>query len=66
MNIYLIFYILFFKLAFFKALKALIIEINLINLNIKYKIEIILNCQYIKKKVKYLIKWKNYLYLKNI
>ena len=27
-NIYLIFYILFFKLAFFKMLKALIIEIN--------------------------------------
>jgi len=42
-NIYLIFYILFFKLAFLKALKALIIKINLVNLNVKYEIKIILN-----------------------
>ena len=56
MNIYLVFYILFFKLTFFKTLKISIIKINLINLNAKYKIKTILNCQYIKKKVKYLIK----------
>jgi len=43
-NIYLIFYILFFELAFFGILKILIIEINLVNLNAKYKIKIVLNC----------------------
>ena len=44
MNIYLVFYILFFELALFEMLKILIIEINLVNLNIKYKVEIVLNC----------------------
>ena len=43
MNIYLIFYILLFKLAFSEALKASIIKINSINLNVKYEIKIILN-----------------------
>jgi len=44
MNIYLIFYIFFLKLAFLSVFTMLIIEINLINLNVKYKIKIILNC----------------------
>ena len=43
MNIYLVFYIFLLKLAFLGAFAALIMEINLINLNVKYKIEIILN-----------------------
>jgi len=44
MNIYLVFYILLFKLAPLEALKALVIEINLVNSNAEYKIKVILNC----------------------
>jgi len=43
-NIYLVFYILLFKLAPFEILKALVIKINLVNLNAKYKVKIVLNC----------------------
>ena len=43
-NIYLIFYILLFKLVPPKVLKALIIKINLINLNVEYEIKIVLDC----------------------
>jgi len=43
-NIYLIFHILFLKLAFLSIFTTLIIEINSVNSNVKYKIEIISNC----------------------
>jgi len=43
-NIYLIFYISLFKLIPFEILKASIIKINPVNLNVEYEIKIILNC----------------------
>ena len=43
-NIYLIFYIFLLKLVFLSVFITLIIKINLINLNVKYKVKIILNC----------------------
>ena len=43
-NIYLIFYIFLLKLTFSSVSIAPITEINLVNLNIEYKIKIILNC----------------------
>jgi len=48
-NIYPIFYISFLELAPQGALPALITKIQLINLNIEYKIEIILDHKIIKK-----------------
>jgi len=42
-NIYLVFHIFLFELILLKALKTLKIEIELINLNIKYNIKEILN-----------------------
>ena len=42
-NIYLIFYISLLKLALLGVLLALVIDIELINLNIEYKVETILN-----------------------
>ena len=56
MKIYLVFYISLLELALHNALKALYIEIKLINLNAKYKVKKILNYKYIKNKIKYLIK----------
>ena len=55
-NIYLIFYIFLFKLVLLKTLNILFIKIELINSNVIYNIEIILNCKYIRNKIKYLIK----------
>ena len=42
-NIYLVFYVLLLKLAPSRALLALKIEINLVNLNTKYKVKTILD-----------------------
>ena len=65
-NIYLIFYIFLLKLVLLEALNVLFIEIESINSNVIYDIEIILNCKYVRNKIKYLIKWLDYLYSKNI
>ena len=65
-NIHLIFYISLFELILSKMSNTLFIEIELINLNVIYNIEIILNCKYIRNKIKYLIKWLDYLYSENI
>ena len=65
MNIYPVFYILLLELAPPGAPKAPVIEIDPVNLNAEYEVETILDCQYIRKKVKYLIKWKDYLHLEN-
>jgi len=43
-NIYLVFYISFLKLVFLNVFIAPITEINSVNLNAKYEVEIILNC----------------------
>ena len=65
-NIHLVFYIFLFELILLGVLNILFIEIELINLNVIYNIEIILNCKYIRNKIKYLIKWLDYLYSENI
>ena len=65
-NIYLVFYIFLFELILLGILNILFIEIELINSNIIYNIKIILNYKYIRNKIKYLIKWLDYLYSKNI
>lgn len=55
-NIYLVFYIFLFELILLEILNILFIEIESINSNIIYNIEIILNYKYIRNKIKYLIK----------
>jgi hypothetical protein len=55
-NIYLIFYVFLFEKASLGVLSVSITEIELINFNIKYKIEEILNHKRIKGYIKYLIK----------
>ena len=65
MNIHPIFHISLLELAPPGAPKAPVIEIDPVNPNAEYKVETILDCQYIKKKVKYLIKWKNYPHSEN-
>jgi len=65
MNIHPVFHISLLKLAPPGAPETPITEINPVNLNAKYEVKTILNCQYIRKKVKYLIKWKNYPHSEN-
>ena len=55
-NIFLIFYISFFKKALLRALPALITKIKLINPNTEYKIKLILKQQLVNNIIKYLIK----------
>lgn len=55
-NIHLVFYIFLFELVLLETPNVLFIEIELVNSNIIYNIEIILNYKYIKNKIKYLIK----------
>jgi len=47
-NIYPVFHISLLELVLLGALKALKVKIELINLNAKYDIKKVLNCQYIK------------------
>lgn len=56
MNIYSIFYISLFKLVFSEIFKTSETEIISTNQNIEYKMEKILDCKYIKNKIKYLMK----------
>ena len=55
-NIYLIFFVLFLKLAYKKALPALYTEIELVNSESEYEVKKILNYKYVESKLKYLIK----------
>lgn len=65
-NIYSVFYISLLKLVLLEISNILFIEIESINSNVIYNIETILDYKYIKNKIKYLIKWLDYLYLENI
>jgi hypothetical protein len=56
MNIYLVFHISFLELVLLGVLPAPITEIELINPNIKYKIEEILDHKQVKNYIKYLVK----------
>jgi hypothetical protein len=65
-NIYPVFYISFLKLVLLGVLLAPVTEIELVNPNIKYKIEEILDYKQVKNYIKYLVKWTGYLYSENI
>jgi len=65
MNIHLVFHISLLEPAPPEALEAPVTEIDPVNSNAEYEVEIILDCQYIRKKVKYLIKWKDYPHSEN-
>ena len=56
MNIHLVFHISLLELALSGALLALVTDIELVNPNIEYKVETILDYQYFRKTAKYLIK----------
>jgi len=65
MNIHPIFHISLLKPAPSGAPETPITEINPVNPNAEYEVKTILDCQYIRKKVKYLIKWKDYPHSEN-
>jgi hypothetical protein len=56
MNIYLVFYISLLKLVPLRVPKALIIEIELVNLEEEYEVEQILDYRLVKGKLKYLVR----------
>jgi diacylglycerol kinase len=56
MNIYLVFYISLLELILLGVLPALVTEIELINPNIEYKIEEILDYKQVRNYIKYLVK----------
>jgi hypothetical protein len=56
MNIHPVFYIFLLELILLGVLLVLVIEIELVNPNIKYKIEKILDYKQIKNYIKYLVK----------
>jgi hypothetical protein len=56
MNIYLVFYISLLELVLPGVLLVLVIEIELVNLNIEYKVEEILDHKQVKNYIKYLVK----------
>jgi hypothetical protein len=65
MNIYPVFYILLLELILPGVLLVLVTEIELINLNIEYEIEEILDYKRVRNYIKYLVKWTDYLYSEN-
>jgi hypothetical protein len=66
MNIYLVFHISLLELVLLGVLPAPITKIELVNPNIEYKIEKILDHKQVKNYIKYLVKWIDYLYSENI
>jgi hypothetical protein len=64
-NIYLVFYISLLEPVLLGVLLAPVIEIELVNPNIEYEVEEILDYKQIKNYIKYLVKWIDYLYSKN-
>jgi diacylglycerol kinase len=56
MNIYLVFYISFLELVLLGVLLVLVIEIELVNLNMEYKIEEVLDHKQVRNYIKYLVK----------
>jgi hypothetical protein len=64
-NIHPVFHISLLELVLLGALPAPITEIELVNPNIEYKIEEILDHKQVRNRVKYLVKWTDYLYSEN-
>jgi hypothetical protein len=56
MNIYLVFYISLLELILLGVLPALVTEIELVNLNIEYKVKKILDHKQVRNYIKYLVK----------
>jgi len=65
MNIHPVFHISLLEPAPPGAPEAPVTEIDPVNPNAEYEVETVLDCQYIRKKVKYLIKWKDYPHSEN-
>ena len=65
MNIHNVFHISLLKPAPLGAPLALQTEIQLVNLSAKYKVKELLDCQFIRNKLKYLVKWLGYPHLEN-
>jgi len=65
MNIYPVFHISLLEPAPPGAPAAPVTEIDPVNPNAEYEVEAILDYQYIRDQVKYLIKWKGYPHLEN-
>jgi hypothetical protein len=64
-NIHPVFYISLLELVLLGALLVPVTEIEPINPNAEYKVEEILDHKQVKNRVKYLVKWTDYLYLEN-
>jgi hypothetical protein len=65
MNIHPVFYISLLELVLLGALLAPVTEIEPVNPNIEYKVEEILDYKLIRNYIKYLVKWRDYLYSEN-
>jgi hypothetical protein len=65
MNIYPVFYISLLELILLGVLLAPVTKIELVNPNIEYKIEEILDYKQVRNYIKYLVKWTDYLYSEN-
>jgi hypothetical protein len=65
MNIHPVFHISLLELILPGVLLVPVTEIKLVNPNIKYEIEKILDYKQVRNYIKYLVKWIDYLYSKN-
>jgi hypothetical protein len=64
-NIYPVFHISLLELVLLGVLLVLVTEIELVNPNAEYKIEEILDYKQVRNRIKYLVKWTDYLYSEN-
>jgi hypothetical protein len=65
MNIYPVFYISLLEPVLLGVLLVPVTKIELVNPNIKYEIEEILDYKQVRNYIKYLVKWIDYLYSEN-
>jgi hypothetical protein len=65
MNIHPVFHISLLELILPGVLLVPVTEIKLVNPNIKYEIEKILDYKQVRNYIKYLVKWIDYLYSEN-
>jgi hypothetical protein len=65
MNIHPVFHISLLELVLLGVLLVLVTEIEPVNPNTEYKIEEILDHKQIRNRIKYLVKWTDYLYSEN-
>jgi hypothetical protein len=64
-NIHPVFHISLLEPVLLGVLLALITEIELVNPNAEYKVEEILDYKQVRNRIKYLVKWTDYLYSEN-